>query len=43
MTSRGLGRVAADERKFWACCGHTVSQRIHVWNVYLHWDYFKIL
>ena len=19
------------------------SQRIHVWNIYLHWDYFKLL
>ena len=20
-----------------------LSQRIHVWNIYLHWDYFKLL
>ena len=19
------------------------TQRIHVWNIYLHWDYFKLL
>ena len=21
----------------------TLSLRIHVWNIYLHWDYFKLL
>ena len=25
----------------WAVRYH--SQRIHVWNIYLHWDYFKLL
>ena len=22
---------------------HSYSQRIHVWNIYLHWDYAKLL
>ena len=37
-----LGSPGGVSEKHLLTCFVRCSQRIHVWNIYLHWDYFKL-